>query len=272
MPTPLRSAATVLATVAAVAAVAAPGAARPVHKKAVGFPKGLKDLPLQAKRLEGQVRAFSAQIAALEGRVGALEAKFEKAVGAGGVGPQGPAGDPGPVGPSGPQGPTGPRGPAGDPGPQGPSGPRGLQWRGTWSATATYSKDEAVYYNGSSYVATGAVGAGIVPGGNAVWDTVALKGASGGGAGAINGFQLELFDTTVAAAADQNVTVGYTCTNGGIATGGTAAVVNSTDGSVIGGQVGADTSGVPHTWYAILHSNVTKNVPVKLWVVCAQVK
>ena len=109
-----------------------------------------------------------------------------------------------------------------------------------------------------------------MPGVSGLWDLVAQKGASGAGAGTITGFELELLDTSVAATADQNVTVGHTCTNGGIATGGSATLVNSTDGDIIGGQVGADGTGTPRSWYVIFHSNFTKSVPLKLWVVCAQ--
>jgi hypothetical protein len=237
--------------------------------------KQLKVLPKQAKRLGATVRILGTQLASLTGRVDSLEARFSKAVAAGGVGPQGPAGAdgaPGPVGPSGPQGPQGLRGPDGPQGPPGPTGTRGLNWRGTWSASTTYAKDDAVFHNGSSYVATIAIAAGgAVPGANSAWDIVAAKGASGAGAGTITGFLLELHEPNVSATADQNVTVGYTCSNGGIATGGTASLVNSNDGQVIGGQVGADGAGIPRSWYVIFHSNFTKNVPIKLWVVCAQV-
>ena len=234
--------------------------------------KQLKVLPKQAKQLQTQMRAFAVQMSALVSRVDSLEARFAKAVGAGGIGPEGPAGAPGAsgaVGPSGPQGPAGPKGNTGDTGPQGAAGPRGLTWQGAWSGSTTYAKDDAVQYNGSSYVASGIAAAGLVPGTAPVWQLLAQKGAGGGGAGAITGFQTELLDTTVAATADQNVTVGKTCSNGGIATGGTSALVNSTDGTVIGGQVGSDVDGVPHTWFVVFHSNFTKNVPVKIWVVCA---
>lgn len=235
--------------------------------------KQLKVLPKQAKRLESQIRGFAVKLSALTGRIDSLEAKFAKAVGAGGIGPEGPAGTPGApgaVGPSGPQGPVGPKGTAGDTGPAGPAGTRGLNWRGLWSVSTPYAKDDAVQYNGSSYVADAATAAGPVPGASGVWDLLAQKGTSGAGAGTISGFALELLDTTVAASANQNVQVGYTCINGGIATGGTATLVNSTDGEIIGGQVGADAGNVPRSWYVIFHSNFTKNVPVKLWVVCAQ--
>ena len=234
--------------------------------------KQLKVLPKQAKQLKTQMRAFAVQLSALASRVDTLEDRFSKAVGAGGVGPEGPAGAAGatgPTGPSGPQGPAGPKGNTGDTGPQGATGPRGLTWRGAWGSGTTYAKDDAVQYNGSSYVASGPASPGLLPGTAPVWELLAQKGAGGGGAGAITGFQMELLDTTVAATADQDVTVGRTCSNGGIATGGTASLVNSTDGTVIGGQVGADLDGVPRTWYVVFHSNFTKNVPVKIWVVCA---
>ena len=236
------------------------------------LPKQTKRLNKQAKQLRVQVRSFAVQMSALTSRVDSLEARFARAVGAGGVGPGGPAGAPGasgPVGPSGPQGPTGPKGNTGDTGPQGAAGPRGLTWQGSWSGSTTYAKDDAVQYNGSSYVASAIASAGLVPGTAPVWQLLAQKGAGGGGAGAITGFQVEIFDSTVAATADQNVTVGKTCSSGGIATGGTSSLVNSTDGEVIGGQVWADVDGVPRTWYVVFHSNFTKDVPVKIWVVCA---
>lgn len=234
--------------------------------------KQLKVLPKQAKQLKTQMRTFAVQMAALVSRVDSLEARFAKAVGAGGIGPEGPAGAPGAsgvVGPSGPQGPTGPKGNTGDTGPQGATGPRGLTWQGSWSGSTTYAKDDAVQYNGSSYVASSTAAADLVPGTAPVWELLAQKGAAGGGAGAITGFQVEMFDSTVAATADQNVTVGKTCSTGNIATGGTSSLVNSTDGEILGGQVGADVDGVPRTWYVVFHSNFTKNVPLKIWVVCA---
>ena len=260
-----------LAGVAGSGAGSAAAAVRPITSPKLA--KQLKVLPKQAKQLQIRVRAFAVQLSAISARVSSLESRFATAVGAGGIGPQGPAGADGaagPVGPAGPQGPTGPKGNTGDTGPQGATGPRGLAWKGAWSSTATYAKDDSVQYNGSSYVANGAASAGLVPGAAAVWDLLASKGASSGGSGVITGFQMELLDTTVAATANQDVTVGKTCTNSGIATGGTSSLVNSTDGTIIGGQVGADAGGVPRSWFVVFHSNYTKNVPVKIWVVCAQ--
>lgn len=272
-PRPL-AAAVALALLVGVASAGGAGSAA-AAKAPVTSPKlakQLKVLPKQAKQLQTQMRAFAVQMSALVSRVDSLEARFAKAVGAGGVGPEGPAGAPGApgaVGPSGPQGPAGPKGNTGDTGPQGAAGPRGLSWQGAWSGLTTYAKDDAVQYNGSSYVASGIAAAGLVPGVAPVWQLLAQKGAGSGGAGSITGFQVELFDSTVAATANQDVTVGKTCSSGGIATGGTSSLVNSTDGVVLGGQVGADVDGVPRTWYVVFHSNFTKNVPLKIWVVCA---
>jgi hypothetical protein len=235
--------------------------------------KQLKVLPKQAKQLQVQVRGLSIQLQALNGRVDSLEARFAKAVAAGGVGPEGPAGAPGAPGtpgPAGPQGPQGPKGTTGDTGPQGAQGARGLTWRGAWVA-GNYVKDDAVQRDGSSYVATGPATAGDVPGTAPVWSLLAAKaGTGGGGGGTITGFELEVVDKVVAATASQDVSTGHTCANGGIATGGTASLVNSTDGTIIGGQVGADVNDVPRSWFTIFRSNVTNNVTVRISVVCAQ--
>lgn len=79
---------------------------------------------------------------------------------AGATGPAGPTGATGPQGPggTGSVGPTGPQGPTGATGPQGPVGPAGLNWRGSWSALATYAADDAVGFGGASYFAVNAVG------------------------------------------------------------------------------------------------------------------
>ena len=62
------------------------------------------------------------------------------------VGPiQGPKGDTGNTGATGQQGNTGLTGPKGD---------VGQVWRGTWSALTGYNKNDAVEYQGSTYIAT----------------------------------------------------------------------------------------------------------------------
>ncbi len=72
----------------------------------------------------------------------------------GATGLQGPIGPNGPIGPAGAQGPiglTGPQGPQGAQGVPGPIGPAGLTWKGAWSATGSYIKDDVVGYNGASW-------------------------------------------------------------------------------------------------------------------------
>jgi hypothetical protein len=237
----------------------------------------LKVLPKQAKKIQSQVRRVQTQVSgvalklsSLSARIETLEARFAKAVTAGGVGPQGPQGATGPVGPSGPQGPTGPKGSTGDQGLQGPAGPRGLTWRGTYSSITSYAANDAVQFGGSSYVNAGPGPILDTAPPNGTWDLVAQAGASGGGGGVINGFKLEVLDDTVSATAGLATTFFKTCTNNGIATGGTAILGDSSDGLIIGGQIAADGNGVPRTWQAVFISNTTGSVPVRLSVVCAQ--
>jgi len=102
---------------------------------------------------------------------------------------QGPPGPPGPQGPEGPPGATGAQGPTGLTGATGPQGATGAQgvagppggapnWRGAWSAGATYAANDAVSYLGSSYYAPSAVSAGVTPPA-APWQVIAQKGDPG---------------------------------------------------------------------------------------------
>ena len=52
---------------------------------------------------------------------------------------------------TGTSGPVGPTGPTGIQGAAGPIGPAGLTWKGAWSATGTYVKDDVVGFNGASW-------------------------------------------------------------------------------------------------------------------------
>jgi hypothetical protein len=108
---------------------------------------------------------------------------------------QGPAGATGATGPAGPQGPkgdtgdTGPQGPAGATGAtgaQGPQGPAGLNWLGAYSGATAYVVDDAVSYNGSSYVCK-LNSTGNLPTNSTYWDLLAEKGAPGAGSGDVNG-------------------------------------------------------------------------------------
>lgn len=116
---------------------------------------------------------------------------------AGPIGPQGPVGPAGATGPSGPAGPVGPAGAAGpagpmgltgaqglqgDPGPTGPAGPAGpgLTFKGPFDATVPYAINDAVSFNGSSYVALAATKVGDpAPDANPAWSLMAQQGTSG---------------------------------------------------------------------------------------------
>jgi len=81
------------------------------------------------------------------------------------VGPQGPVGVQGPAGPAGTPGTTGATGPAGPQGLQGitgaagpagargPQGPAGVSFKGAWSSETGYLANDAVSYDGSTYLA-----------------------------------------------------------------------------------------------------------------------
>src|SRR5581483_11685110 len=68
------------------------------------------------------------------------------------AGPTGAAGATGATGATGPQGAAGVAGATGLTGATGPTGPQGLTWRAAWSSSTTYAQDDAVDYNGTSYI------------------------------------------------------------------------------------------------------------------------
>ena len=101
--------------------------------------------------------------------------------GTGAAGPTG-AGTSGATGPTGPAGATGPggTGPAGPTGPTGANG-TGLNWISTpWSSGTTYNLDDALFYNGSSYVSLQGSNTGNQPDISAAyWSLLAQQGATG---------------------------------------------------------------------------------------------
>jgi hypothetical protein len=98
-------------------------------------------------------------------------------------GPQGVVGPQGPIGVTGPQGPIGVTGATGSQGPAGATGPEGngMNWRGAWSAVATYSRKDVVSRNGQSFIMKSVTDSvNQDPDLNAtVWDMVVSKGATG---------------------------------------------------------------------------------------------
>lgn len=100
---------------------------------------------------------------------------------AGATGAAGSAGPQGPIGATGPAGPTGAAGPAGATGATGAAGPQGppVNFRGTWNGSTIYTLGDAVFLNGSSYIAL-ASNVGVTPGSDGtVWALLAQAGATG---------------------------------------------------------------------------------------------
>lgn len=95
----------------------------------------------------------------------------------GATGAQGPTGATGATGATGPQGPAGSAGSTGATGSTGPQGPEGLVWRGAWSSATAYVVDDAVSYNGSSYIAIANHTNSQPPSAN--WNVLASKGDTG---------------------------------------------------------------------------------------------
>ena len=95
-------------------------------------------------------------------------------------GPQGIQGIQGEQGIQGIQGETGPQGPQGETGPIGPTGATGIEWQGTWSNTTDYVENDAVYYDGASWFASGNPPVGEIPSlSSTYWFPLALQGATG---------------------------------------------------------------------------------------------
>jgi hypothetical protein len=65
-------------------------------------------------------------------------------------------------------------------GPQGDPGATGLNWQGEWLNTTDYTNNDAVYYNGASWFASGDPTVGEEPTVSAThWFPLALQGATG---------------------------------------------------------------------------------------------
>ncbi|WP_348268923.1 DNRLRE domain-containing protein [Edaphobacter paludis] len=104
----------------------------------------------------------------------------------GSQGPQGTAGIQGPrglqgvAGSAGPAGPSGLQGPAGPMGPIGPAGTAGIIFRGNYISSVNYAMNDAVSYQGASYISVAASNQGNTPGSNpARWSLLAAPGAAG---------------------------------------------------------------------------------------------
>jgi hypothetical protein len=85
-----------------------------------------------------------------------------------------------------PTGATGATGATGSTGATGAQGPEGLRWLGAYAGGTAYIVDDAVSYNGSSYICKLA-STGNLPTNTTYWDVLAAQGASGSGAGDVIG-------------------------------------------------------------------------------------
>jgi hypothetical protein len=98
------------------------------------------------------------------------------------IGLPGTPGAPGPVGPQGIQGVAGVAGPTGPAGPAGATGPAGagVVYRNAYSAATTYAANDAVTFNGSTYISLQDSNTGNQPDGSpAFWSIFAAAGATG---------------------------------------------------------------------------------------------
>jgi hypothetical protein len=100
---------------------------------------------------------------------------------AGAKGEEGIQGDQGTQGVQGDIGAQGPQGIQGDQGTQGPQGLPGvgIVWQGQWSNTKTYGQDEAVGYEGLSYISKQDSNANHLPTDTAWWDPWGATGPQG---------------------------------------------------------------------------------------------
>jgi hypothetical protein len=94
-------------------------------------------------------------------------------------GATGPIGPVGATGAAGPQGPLGPFGIQGVQGIQGSAGPPGMTYQGVWSNTTGYLINNAVSYNGSTYIATQGNSSNRPDNYPTVWSLMAQSGAQG---------------------------------------------------------------------------------------------
>jgi hypothetical protein len=93
--------------------------------------------------------------------------------------------------------PTGATGATGSTGATGATGPVGMNWLGAYSGATSYAVDDAVSYNGSSYICKLA-STGNLPTNTTYWDILAQQGASGSGAGDVVGPASAVNDRLVA--------------------------------------------------------------------------
>jgi hypothetical protein len=170
----------------------------------------------------------------------------------GAVGAMGAVGAVGLQGPAGPVGATGATGPAG---PAGANGVPGMNFRGAWASTAQYAVNDAVTFNGSTYLALTSNMSSAPDQYPQIWNVLAQAGATGPGGPA----------GTAATVSIGTVTTGAAGTHATVTNVGTplAAVLNFTipqglAGPSGSGGGGAGTSGIP---FSSTYHSVSINFP-----------
>jgi hypothetical protein len=195
------------------------------------------------------VEGVSWTLVAQKGDTGAIGVQGQQ----GPQGTQGIAGVQGPIGATGetgPQGQQGPQGVQGVQGQQGLQGAKGLNWKGAWSDTQSYSADDAVSHNSSSYVAVGA-STNVTPGTDPTkWNLLAQKGDTGpqGSVGSLSGDVTGTPGATVIATVGgisaSNVASGVTAVNNSTSTNAPDTIVKrDASGNFSAGTITAGLSG-----------------------------
>lgn len=184
----------------------------------------------------------------------------------------GPTGTQGSVGPQGPAGPTGPQGPAG---PIGQAGPPGMNFRGPWLATTPYFTNDAVSFDGSTYLAL-TPNTGQQPDQSAaMWTVLAQAGSTGptGPGGTAAAVSIGTV-TTLAAGSPATVTNSGTSQaavlNFGIPQGAAGMPGNSGSTTGTSGSFAATYHGVSYAsiYYALNSPNaaMTESDSVLTWI------
>jgi len=151
------------------------------------------------------------------------------------AGPQGLLGSTGPLGEQGAQGVPGATGAVGATGATGANGAVGMNFRGAWAQTVNYAVNDAVTYNGSTYLAL-AAGRNLEPDNSPqAWVVIAQAGGAGP-TGAAGGAATVAIGTVTTLAAGASATV----TNAGTAQ---AAVLNFGIPQGIAGAAGSTGGG-----------------------------
>jgi hypothetical protein len=197
-------------------------------------------------------------------------AKWSVLAAAGAAGAAGATGTTGPQGATGATGATGAAGTNGTNGATGAAGAPGLTWQGTYASTANYALNDAVTYNGSSYISLIASNHGNTPTSSpTAWSLLAAAGSAGtpGATGATGAAGT----TGAAGAAGATGAAGPTGATGAVGMNFRGAWVSGTEYAVND----AVTFGTPTSTYlaaiaALSSSSNQPDISTETWTVLAQ--